>query len=270
MTLDDQRFLGDVLFRQNQQTFDGVMVQLSPRPGHRLRYQYMNRAHRPVGDDNPLGEFDMRTHLANYRVQTLRGDTLSLFGMWLEMRTRELLGRSHKVFGARYDAERELAGRPLRITAAYARQSDFKRGLASNDANYAALSSRFTLPNAWVLGAAFEHLGGNGTYALQTPLATLHKFQGAADLFVAGTPAVGVNDWQASLRVPLAGGTLEVRQHWFDAVDGGAALGREVNLSYVVDFARRWQIGVQYADYRARAFGVDTRRAWAWLGYRFR
>ena len=39
----------------------------------------------------------------------------------------------------------------------------------------------------------FERLEGNGTVALQTPLATLHAFNGWADKFLS-TPANGLRD----------------------------------------------------------------------------
>ena len=41
--------------------------------------------------------------------------------------------------------------------------------------------------------AGWEHLGGNGRHALQTPLATLHAFNGWADKFLV-TPVNGLED----------------------------------------------------------------------------
>ena len=38
-----------------------------------------------------------------------------------------------------------------------------------------------------------EYLEGNGTIGFSTPLATLHKFQGFADVFLT-TPASGITD----------------------------------------------------------------------------
>ncbi|MFV4641100.1 hypothetical protein ACNJUF_21330, partial [Mycobacterium tuberculosis] len=42
--------------------------------------------------------------------------------------------------------------------------------------------------------AGYEKLGGDGVHAFQTPMATLHKFNGWADLFLV-TPAGGLQDW---------------------------------------------------------------------------
>jgi len=267
LALADQRFVGDLNFRQNQQTFDGLMAQYTPGSGHQLRYRYMNRVRRPFGAKQPRSEVDMRTHLVDYELERLGGDRLTLFALLLEMRNRELVGGSTRTLGVRYQSERSLADRPLSIALSYARQNDYADGTNTNDANYVSAVAKLTLANAWVLGAGIEHLGGNGTYGMQTQLATLHKFQGFADLFAAGTPATGVNDWQATLRMPLFQGRLNLAYHWFAAVDSDTNHGREFDFSYDVRVAHNWLVALKFADYRADGFGVDTTRAWLSVTY---
>src|SRR5437762_2864022 len=77
------------------------------------------------------------------------------------------------------------------------------------------------------LAAGWEHLGGNGVVALQTPLATLHRHNGWADIFTV-TPANGLRDLHVRFLQelpdlgPAKNPKLDVRFHDFAAARGGA------------------------------------------------
>ena len=70
-----------------------------------------------------------------------------------------------------------------------------------------SLASSITSPTTGIVTvkAAYESLEGNGARGFSTPLATLHAFQGWADVFL-NTPADGVDDASLTLvvRPPIA------------------------------------------------------------------
>jgi hypothetical protein len=115
--------------------------------------------------------------------------------------------------------------------------------------------------------AGYERLEGNGTVGLQTPLATLHAFNGWADKFLT-TPANGLRDayLDASYKVPgmgaLAGLTLRAAWHDYGSTVGGIAYGREWNAlaSYPLD--KRFTLTAKLARYEADAFATDTTKLW--------
>ena len=267
LELDNERFIGDVGFRQNQQTYDAAMLNYS-KNGHRLRYMYMDKVHRVLGDDHPLGEFDMDTHVLHYRFARLNGDELSAYVHFIEMQDRDLVARSHRNVGLRYRGAVGSGDWRFVYEAELADQSDYAEGANAIDAYYVQLEAGIRFPNAWVANLGFARLGGDGSYGFQTPLATLHAFQGYADVFAGPTPAGGVDDRYARMRLPLGAASLEATFHDFQADDGGEDLGSEVDLALVYDFGERWQLGFKYADYDADGFGRDTRRIWAWVGFK--
>ena len=265
--LDNERFIGDVGFRQNQQTFDGAMLAYT-KQGHSVRYQYMDKAHRVLGDDNPLGEFDMATHVLHYRYARLNGDELSAYVHLIEMQNRGLQGRSHRNVGLRYRGGAPVGDWRLVYELEFADQSDYEDGSSAIDARYWQAEVGLQLPNAWVASLGLQRLEGDGQYGFQTPLATLHGFQGYADVFAGPTPPDGVDDRYVRLRMPLGPVAVEVAAHDFRADHGGADYGHEFDLRATYDFAERWQLGLKYADYNADEFARDTRRIWGWASFR--
>jgi hypothetical protein len=79
--------------------------------------------------------------------------------------------------------------------------------------------------------AGWEHLGGNGARSLQTPLATLHAFNGWADKFVV-TPAGGLEDRYFGAGGKFGRGSYAGKLNWAVAwhnysADIGGNYGRE-------------------------------------------
>jgi hypothetical protein len=100
--------------------------------------------------------------------------------------------------------------------------------------------------------------------AFRTPLATLHKFQGWADMFLA-TPNAGIEDSYAGASVVFAGITAAVVWHDFQAEDGGKSYGDELDVSLTRKFGQYLTGMLKYADYKEDGFSVDTRKIWVQL-----
>ena len=156
--------------------------------------------------------------------------------------------------------------------ASYAHQSDFADNPLNYSADYYLLDVKTFIGN---LEASLRHevLGSGGAQAFQTPLASLHKFQGEADVFLS-TPIDGIADTSVALK--YNGGTFgllkditpTVRLHQFEADRGGATYGQEIDLvlqAKLTDF----KLKLTLADYRADTFASDRQRVFASISKRF-
>ncbi|HHE07672.1 MAG TPA: hypothetical protein ENL01_01980 [Chlorobaculum parvum] len=131
-----------------------------------------------------------------------------------------------------------------------------------------------------IVGAEYEVLGdasGDSTKGFTTPLATLHKFQGWADVFLGrtgGSNNDGLAD--ASLKVGYAAkgfGKLLGLYHKFDAVSGdNSDLGSEIDVLYAnkVPGVNNLKFLAKAAFYSKGDTGSDVTKFWAQLDYKFK
>ncbi|MBP6626116.1 MAG: hypothetical protein KA187_01735, partial [Arenimonas sp.] len=109
--------------------------------------------------------------------------------------------------------------------------------------------------------------GSDGRSAFQTPLATLHAFNGWADKFLV-TPVNGLEDRYALATGKFGSGRLQDKLAWtvawhdYRADRGGAAYGSEWNASLGFPLPGGLVGLVKLADYRSDGFARDTLKAW--------
>lgn len=266
---DDQRFLGNVGWRQFEQTFDALRAQWA---GSKLKLDlsYATQVNRVFGPDSPQGQWEGDFVLTNVS-QTLPVGTLTFFDYYLDVDGAPT--NSSNTFGAKLVGVKPLGGKIKgTYSIAYARQSEAGANSADLDADYSLLEGGLGFAK---LGVAIgrEVLGGDGSTAFATPLATLHVFQGWVDKFL-GTPAAGIEDRYVKATYPLpAGGRFTSVAllgffHEFAADAGGAHFGDELNLQLVARTARM-ALTLKYADYRAAALFTDTEKLWLSVDYAF-
>ena len=114
----------------------------------------------------------------------------------------------------------------------FATQDDAGNNPVSYDAQYLRLGGSYSLDSGLSLGLDFESLGGASTpgMSFRTPLATLHAFQGWADMFLA-TPDAGVDDLFATVKYKAGRWNLTGIYHDFSAETGSGDYGTEIDLS---------------------------------------
>ena len=98
------------------------------------------------------------------------------------------------------------------------------------------------------------------------PLATLHKFNGWADKFLA-TPDAGLEDTYVSLGADLHGAKALAVFHSFEADVGGMDFGSELDVSLTYAVSKSVGVGLKYADYDADKLFTDTEKIWGWLSF---
>ena len=266
LVLDDQRFVGPVGFRQNSQTFDAIDLTSGAALPVRLRYAYIDTVHRLFGDDHPLGEFDSNSHLAEAAVDTPLGEA-ALFALVLDFENAP--GLSSQTWGARLAGAREA----LSWRVEYARQSEHAGNPAKFDVDHVRAEADYAF-EAVRLGAGVQILGGDGANASQTPLATLHKYQGAADAFLT-RPAEGLRDLYLHASVTLPGAlprplTLRAAVHDFASDDGDLDFGSELDLSAGLALTDRIDLEAKAALFDGGPSGpADRTKLWLTLTYTY-
>lgn len=274
---DNARFIGNVGWRQNEQTFDAFRGDFTGLPHTRLSYAYLSRAHRIFGDDSPAGDADLDGHLLNLAYTPAAPWSAVAYGYFLDFDdTPPSLppAASTRTLGLRLNGALPLSG-PLKLVATgeYASQRDYRDGAAGNDADY-ALGELSLVHNATAFLVGYEWLQGDGSYGFSTPLATLHAFQGWTDRFLV-TPGDGIRDRYLSISTRVAGVKLAAVYHDFESDEDSYDYGDEWGLLAVRPFAQRYAVGVKYADYdadrnatnlaRNGAPAVSTEMLWVWL-----
>ncbi|HEX7877068.1 MAG TPA: alginate export family protein [Sphingobium sp.] len=292
INLDDQRFVGSVAWRQNEQTFDAVRVEYMGVKNLKVDLTYAISARTIWGiDGGKFGSTNRPTQIdgdnifANVSYKTKYG-TLTGFAYLIDEDEpiAALLRNSSQTYGARFAGAVPLAKKvKLSYLASYARQSDYAKNPVDYAADYAAGELGLEV-SAIKLTAGYELRGSDGNatgiaggFALQTPFATLHKFNGWADKFLT-TPATGLQDRYASIAytVPKVGkmGPLvasflyrrfnsdRLSIHYGDEIDAQVTLKIDKHLSALV----------KYADYDRKGIAsftgdADTKKFWAQIDY---
>lgn len=224
--MGDQRFAGPVGFRQNSQSVDAVRVTTGSIWPVTLDYTYIDRVYRIFGDDHPMGEFDSASHAGEARLDTPLGE-LAAFALLLDFDNAPAL--SSQTLGLRLAGRREAIAYRFEI----ANQTDYGSSTGDFDLTYWRAEADYRA-DRFSFGGGIEVLGGDGIQGFQTPLATLHKFQGAADVFLS-TPAAGLRDFyvRSSWRFPgAAPGPVSLGFAWHDfaSEDGDIGYGSEIDL----------------------------------------
>lgn len=253
--LDNARFVGNVGWRQNEQTFDALSLKIDSLPDTALTYAYVGNINTITG-----GNTDTETHLVNAVYSGLGIGKLTPYAYLLD--TVDSTADS-QTLGLRFSGATDMAERiKLLYTAEFAQQSDYADAPSSVDADYAFAELGVAVSGVTIkLGS--ETLGGDGVYAFQTPLATKHAFNGWADKFLA-TPADGLNDTMFTVATKYFGAKLMAVYHDFSADNGSADYGTELDLLAVKKLDEHYTLGLKYAGYDADTFSVDTDKIWFW------
>ncbi len=264
IVLDNQRFIGNVAWRQNEQTYDAATLRWHAGKRVDVLVGWLANANRVFGPRSGSQPADFRgdSFLAQIAARPGRFGTVSAF--WYGLAFDNAPAASNATLGLLWAGTADLAGGwKIPRALSFASQSDY----GDNPTDYSAHYSQLELgigrgPVTVRLGR--EVLTGDATRQerrFQTPLATLHAFQGYADKFLA-TPPQGIDDRYVALDASAWGITAQLRRHEFRAEAANRRYGTEWDASLVRKFGSRYELLGKFADYDAREFGVDTCKVW--------
>ena len=275
INLDDQRFIGTVGWRQMERSYDTLLVSDSSIKNLGLTAAYVY-GYAGVGSVDTQETGSVLLH-ANYKVMDALNVTA--FGY--------LLANIHDTYGVRVTGKVPAGPAKLSYAASYAMQTDnsLEYGSAGGtndiDAQYYDIALNANIKGILV-GAEYEVLGQNDSNTatapgFTTPLATLHKFQGWADVFLGDNNADGLIDMSAKIGYTAKGmGKALVIYHKFDAETGAATdLGSEIDAVYTnkIPGVKGLKGLVKAAFYSAGETGSlhtkDLTKYWVQLDYKF-
>ena len=127
IALDDQRFVGPVGWRQNEQTLDALRMVNKSVKNLVIDATYFNKLNRVFGEDSPQGDYEGDSALLNVGYQFKLGK-LSAFNYLLDF--ENIVGvpaavrDSTNTLGARFAGEKTAGAVKLGYAVSYAQQSD--------------------------------------------------------------------------------------------------------------------------------------------------
>lgn len=264
---DNQRFIGGSGWRQNEQTFDALTWRTRRLPRTTVSYSYVDNVNRVFGPDAGTPPPDLRTHahLLNAQLDLHAAGKLTALAQWIDVRNSAAL--SHQNAGLLWTGSYKLDSTwSLPWSASWVRQGDYGNNPTHYDADYYQLELGVSR-KAFALRLGLEVLGGDATrneHRFQTPLATLHAFQGWADKFLT-TPPQGVRDEYVVVTGNRWGIDGQLAWHDFRADAVSKHYGSEWDASLSHKFGTRTELLLKYASYNAAQFAADTRKFWVQL-----
>ncbi|MEM1403069.1 MAG: alginate export family protein [Pseudomonadota bacterium] len=267
----DQRFIGGVAWRQNEQTYDGLRGQWK---GGDLSvdYAYVAQINRIFGPDDGVqaAQWEGQNHFlkADYKAGEKQKFSAFLYELQIDEDPNypgnRSVNNSTRTVGVEYSG----SFGPFGLAAALATQSDTGDSLQSYTAPYYKLEGSYKF-SGLKASVRYEVLGGDNGVGFKTPLATLHKFQGWADKFLV-TPGDGIEDLQLGLTGSVGKVKLGAFYHDFQAEDSSADFGTEIDLVATWPISKSWSLQGKYANFSSDnpdRFD-DTQVAWMTIQFK--
>jgi len=223
---DNARFIGNVGFRQNEQTYGAALVQnRSLIESGTLTYAYLSQI------DNIGGKvIGSDSHLLNLGYQGFSAVNASVYSYWIGLKQTPGVQATDEAFntsGLRLQSKDNSWIYGLEA-ATQTHQTNASPNV-SQQAQYALIETGFQSPELGTFKLTSETLGGDGSYSFNTPLATKHAFNGWSDQFLS-TPKTGLSDRFVSYLKTQGPFAVQFHQHQFVSDQGSATFGAETNL----------------------------------------
>jgi len=263
IVLDNSRFIGNVGWRQNHQSFEAGRVEFKGVKNLKLGYSYIGRQHNVLGGSQPMNSMHLSAAYTFGKIGTLKA-----YGFLLDYEREALWALNTTTIGAFFDGNAKFSDTlKLNYRLEYAKQNDTNNPTRVS-ADYIRADLGLTVSKV-AFGIGYEVLGGSvedGKFT--SPLATLHKFNGWADKFLA-TPTNGLQDLFVSVTATLGKFKLLGIYHDFSADSGGGKWGTELDAAVIYNAPWKQQFAIKYAGYSADQHATDTKKVWLWTSWGF-
>ena len=256
VNLDNSRFVGNDGWRQNEQTFDALLLLNQSIEDLTLAYAWVDQVNRVYGTDATVGALSRlhaNAHLFSVGYAGLSFGKLTAYDYYLDVENVGFEDASTNTFGASLAGSINLGADDaytLSYHAEYARQSDAADSTLNFDADYFHINAVVGRAPITV-GLGYEVLGSDNGASVQTPLASLHNFNGFADVFAPlGTHNDGLEDFYIVGTYDLPKNcTLAAYYHDFESDANSTDLGDEFDVVLSCQYNDNWAATAKYADY---------------------
>lgn len=239
--LDNARFVGNVGWRQNEQTFDAISASLPVADSLTFKAAYLHHINRIFADARDL---DASSVLLNATLKASEAASLTAYYYHLDfddaiVTTDTLGGFVTGTFsggkGVKFDYRAELAFQSY------------------DDADVDTIYYHLVLGAAFSginLKAGYEVLGSDhGMGQFLTPLATAHAYNGFADTYLDNGGAGGLRDVYLSVGTKFGKLAATVFYHAFASDEGNASDGSEVDAVFAYPITPKTKALLKVAHY---------------------
>ncbi len=257
---DNVRFVGDVGWRQDDQTYDAYKLDYA-KDALAVSLAFIDQVNGTFGDEHITNVSDTLVN-ASYNVEGL-----GKFTGYSYMFENDSTDATQDTAGIRF-AGKQGGDIPFTYALEYASQT--ADAGVEYDATYTLVELGTTI-SAVSLTVGNETLGSDdGAYGFSTDLATKHAFNGWADMFL-NTPNDGLVDTYVKVGGKVAGTKLLAVYHVYSADESTPTdeYGSELDASAVKKLESGLTVGAKLAMYSADDFGADTNKFWVWTQVNF-
>lgn len=294
---DNQRWIGSVGFRQDDQTFDAFTAVYTGLPDVTFNYAYV------IGVNGIAPEFDNKVsdHFFNVQYNGFSWGKLTAYYYDLHSQNDSIRGPASNIDvnpGLRYVSNQTVG---LRLDGGYNLPTTFplraiyRAELAQQEAHimepvarkhsrettyrteYGMAEAGFT----WGFGGGnfaltpvigYEVLGSDDSkYGLQTPYGTKHAFNGWADQFLV-TPKEGLVDQYVNIGFDWNAQAIKVQAQYHEYETARANIPRKANLDLGDEYSLQvvktvnpnWSVGAKWAVYSESEDAKDIVRSGKW------
>lgn len=259
INLGDQRFIGGVGWRQNEQTFDGVRLTQNFGKSFQIDIANLHNANRVFGPDGANADLHGSFNLVHSQWKVTSEHVLQ--GYFYDLDFETLPARSSSTNGIDYRG----TSNKLSWQLSYASQRDAHLAPTNYKTNYSRMELSYPIDVVTIKGI-YERLGSDGNSAFQTPFATLHAFNGFADMFLT-TPVKGLEERAVQFSLPIGPVKTSISWHKFYSDGGDTHYGDETDVSFIFDLNKQLQFLTKLALYNTDKFQNDTNKFWLMITY---
>lgn len=270
ITLDNSRFIGNVGWRQNEQTYDAASLVGNWVDDFTFTYAYLERVNGILGSRAPQGkDFYSSSHLVNLNYSGVENLTFAGYAYILDLENGVGFASSNQSMGLSVAGKANLSDSiDLKYRAEYANQTEAGDSTLDYSASYMHLNAGLNYKK-YSFGFGWESLGSDKGVGFQFPLGTNHAFNGYADMFL-GTPGNGLDDYYVTAGAKLPWKMkFKVAYHVFQSTENDVDYGSEVDVVLKKKICKNTNFIAKYAMFSADDPGmVDTTRFTAEINFK--
>jgi len=239
--LDNARFVGNVGWRQNEQTYDALTVVNTSIQDTQVVLSYVSNVQTIFGT-----HFEADVPVFNVKYSGLPFGDLSAYGYFVDVAQSGATDRD--TLGLRFNGSTEVSNDlSVLYTAEYAQQEIDRATASDEDVDYSLVEAGVKFAGITAKVSREVQEGHKGA-SFKTPLGTNHAFNGWADQFLT-TPVDGLKDTFLTLSTKVSGVKLMAVYHDFEAENSSIDYGTELDLLAVKKIGKHYKVLVKYAKY---------------------
>tara|TARA_R110001592_G_scaffold81050_1_gene240811 strand:- start:16516 stop:17697 length:1182 start_codon:yes stop_codon:yes gene_type:complete len=257
INLNNQRFIGGVGWRQNEQTYDAFSIVNTSLPDTTITLANIYNINQITGG-NIDGNDHQIYHVLNESIKGLKASAY-----YYDLKDISSTAGLRLTGSASLDDNLSVL-----YTAEFAEQTTDTA--IEYDTNYMNLEAGITLEGITAKLAYELQSSDKGNAAFTTPLGTNHSFNGWADMFLS-TPNTGLVDSAITLSSAKLGPKIALTYHQFDSDVNNIEFGNEIDLAISKKFTDNYSGLFKVAQFDGKAEGgiPDTTKVWLQLEAKF-